>query len=72
MEKYIIDRFEGSFAVLEKENGTTVNIDASLLGGAKEGDVVLFDGKAYTVDKEETQDRKMRIQEKMSKIFKQK
>lgn len=70
MEKYIIDRFEDSFAVLEKENGTTVNVEASLLGDALEGDVVLFDGKAYTIDKEETQTRKKRIEEKMSKLFK--
>ncbi len=70
MEKYIIDRFEGPFAVLEKETGTTINIEATLLGDAQEGDVVLFDGNSYTVDKEETQLRRKRIEEKMKKLFK--
>lgn len=70
MEKYIIDRFEDSFAVLEKENGTTVNVEASLLGDALEGDVVLFDGKVYTIDQEETQSRRKRIKEKMDRLFK--
>ncbi len=69
MEKYIIDRFEDSFAVLEKEDGTIANIDATLVGRAKEGDVVIFDGKSYTVDKEETQLRRKRIEEKMNKLF---
>lgn len=70
MEKYIIDRFESSFAVLEKENGTTTNVEASLLGDAKEGDVVIFDGESYTIDKEETRLRRERIKDKMGKIFK--
>ena len=69
MEKYVIDRFEGEFAVLEKADGTTVDVKKSDLPPVKEGDVVIFNDGAYTVDSEETQKRKEIIAEKMSKLF---
>ena len=38
---YIIDRFEGSFAVCEDENGSMVNIKLTdIKGRPKEGDVI--------------------------------
>ena len=40
MEKYIIDRFEGEFAVLEKEDGGTIDVPKTQIPDAKEGDVV--------------------------------
>ena len=30
MKKYIIDRYEENFAVLEKEEGGTINVDKSV------------------------------------------
>ena len=69
MKKFIIDRFEGEFAVLEKEEGGTFDVPKSELGDAKEGDVVLLDDGVYIVDAEETQKRKKLISEKMRKLF---
>lgn len=70
MEKYIIDRFEGDFAVLEKEDGGTVDVKKELLEGACEGDVVIFEKGKYIIDAKETQMRKKNIEEKMRNLFK--
>lgn len=58
----IIDRFEGSFALLEC-NGKMKSIERSLIeDGASEGDVLVFvDGK-YRVDTFETDKRKKRAE----------
>lgn len=72
MEKYIIDRFEGEFAVLERESGGTKDIPKAQLPGAREGDVIIFEGGTYRIDKEETQKRKELIAEKMHKLFEKK
>lgn len=69
MERYIVDRFEGDFAVLESEEGGTVDILKSLLPDANEGDVILFENELYRVDKEETLKRQELIAEKMRKLF---
>ena len=69
LEKFTVDRIEGNFAVLEKETGGTVDVALSLIGNVKEGDVVFFDGKKYTIDEKETNERKKRIQEKMKMLF---
>ncbi len=70
MEKYIIDRFEGDFAVLEKESGGTVDVKRELLENAREGDVIIFSDGKYIVDVQETQMRRKSIEEKMRKLFK--
>lgn len=69
LEKFIIDRIEGDFAVLEKETGGTIDVPLSLIKNAKEGDAVLFDGEKYTINEKETNERKKRIQEKMKMLF---
>ena len=69
MEKFIIDRFEGKYAVLEKELGGTVNILKETLGNVCEGDVLILENGEYTVDSEETIKRKAMIKEKMRKLF---
>ena len=70
MEKYIIDRIEEDFAVLEKEDGTIENVKAAFIKDCKEGDVVAFCDGEYIVLKEETLKRKKNIEEKMNKLFK--
>ena len=67
--KYIIDRFEGEFAVLEKEDGGTIDVPKSEIENAKEGDVILFENGVYIIDAEETEKRKALIEEKMKKLF---
>ena len=71
MEKYIIDRFEGEFAVLEKESGGTIDVKRDLLQG-NEGDVVVYDNGTYRFDKELTQKRKALMKEKMDRLFSKK
>jgi hypothetical protein len=59
--KVIIDRFEGDFAVCEKDDKTMVNIDMRILPEkVKEGDVLNIEIK---VDEEETEKRKKVIEE---------
>lgn len=72
MEKYIVDRFEGEFAVLEKESGGMVDILKNDLPPAQEGDVIIFENGVYKVSHEETQKRKELIAEKMRKLFENK
>ena len=69
MEKYIVDRFEENFAVLEKEAGGTVDVPVSELPPLSEGDVVFFENGTYHKDSEETEKRKKMIAEKMRKLF---
>ena len=70
-EKYIIDRFEGDYAVCETGSGGFVNIQKNLLpGGAAEGDVIAAEGepRVYGIDTVETEARRNRIKEKMKKL----
>jgi len=56
-----IDRFEESWVVLELPDGTTFNFPRSLLPeGAKEGDVLYFEG---FIDEEATKKRREHIQD---------
>lgn len=69
MDKYILDRFEEDFAVLEREDGSTQAVKKSLLENAKEGDVLILSDGKYVVDAEETAQRRIRIEEKAKKVF---
>ncbi len=72
MKKFIVDRFEEEYAVLEKEEGGTIDVLKSELPEVKEGDLLIYENGFYTVDYEETQKRKELIQEKMRKLFEKK
>ena len=69
MKKYILDRFEENFAVLEMPDGGTVDVEKNLLPNAKKGDVVIFENGVYRVDEKLTLERKAIISEKMKKLF---
>lgn len=69
MEKYIIDRFEEEYAVLESEDGITKDVLRSAIADCAEGDVVIEENGIYRVDKEKTEQRKHIIAEKMRKLF---
>ena len=71
-EKYIIDRFEGDYAVCETEDMSFINIDIPLLPhGVKEGDVITADSTGrYVVNPDVTEVRQTRIKEKMNKLWK--
>ena len=69
MKKYIVDRFEENFAVLEKEGGGTADVPKSLLPDAKKGDIVIEKDGEYFVDKNQTVKRKSLIREKIRRLF---
>jgi RNase P/RNase MRP subunit p29 len=65
--KVVVDRFEGNYAVCEKEDGNMINIETATLPlKVKEGDVLSISGECISVDIEETVKRKKRI-EKLTK-----
>lgn len=63
--KFTIDRIEEELAVVELEDGNMVNIPKIILPlEAKEGDII-----SVSIDKEETEERKERIEEKFKSLF---
>lgn len=62
--KVIINRIENDIAVLELENGKTVNVPLCIFGSAVEGDVFRI-----IADKEETAARKAKNAAKRKDLF---
>lgn len=62
--KVIIDRFEGSFAVVELPDRTIENMPKSLVPDAKEGDVISIE-----VDEGQTKIRKAKIEKLMNEVW---
>ena len=61
--RVIIDRFEGLYAVCEKEDRTMMDIKRiNLPSGVKEGDVLGIDYGIITIDKGETKKRRREIE----------
>ena len=62
--KVVIDRFEGNFAVCEKEDRTMIDIKISKLPSkSKEGDVLIIDtNNMITIDIKETKKRYKEIE----------
>ncbi|SHI67998.1 DUF3006 domain-containing protein [Thermoclostridium caenicola] len=68
--KVIIDRFEGSFAVCEKEDRTMMHIERNRLpAGAGEGDVLVIQGDVISLDAEETALRRQKIRKMMESLW---
>ncbi len=69
-ELWVIDRFEGDFAVLEDEDGGHMNISRKLIRGeAHEGDVIEPCEHGFTVREDLTEQRRERIRENSRKLF---
>lgn len=63
--KFIIDRFEGEFAVVELPDRKTISLPkAAIPPEAKEGDVL-----SLVIESEETAARKAAIQSKIKNLF---
>jgi len=61
--KVIIDRFEGLYAVCEKEDRTMMDIlKINLPIEAKEGDVLVFYNNMITIDIKDTEKRRRNIE----------
>lgn len=68
--KYIIDRFEGDYAVVEDENKLMMDIHLKdLPKEVQEGDVLVKNGDSYSVDLGETERRKKKIQELVDDLW---
>lgn len=68
--KIIIDRFEGEYAVCENESEEMIKIDKNKLpAGASEGDVLILERENITLDKNETQKRKEKIEKLMEELW---
>lgn len=69
--KYLIDRFEGTYAVCEDETKNIVNIPKYRLPmEAKEGDALIEDDGIIRIDDRETDERRKKMNQMMSKLFK--
>jgi hypothetical protein len=65
INRSIIDRFEGNFAIVELPDRTFINIPKIVLPeGAVEGDVV-----EIKIDKEETKAREVRIKDLSDELW---
>lgn len=63
----VLDRFEGSFAVIELSDGSTFNLPRELLpSSAKEGDVLRIN---VEVDETATAARRKRIESLAEELF---
>lgn len=68
--KVTIDRFEGEYAICEKEDRKMINIEKSKLpDGAKEGDVIVIRDENIVIDSSTTQERKHRLQKLMDELW---
>lgn len=72
MERYIVDRFQEEFVVLERETGGCIDIKRELLPHVKRGDVLTEENGIFRIDEQQTLERKTQIYEKMNKLFEKK
>ena len=70
--KYIIDRFEGEYAICEsRKTGEMINITVKEIPKeAKEGDTIVFANGIYSIDANETKVSREEIQDLMEKLRK--
>lgn len=69
-EKYIIDRIEGDYAILERENGDMCKILVkSIKGNFNEGDILVREGEFFKQDEEFTKIRKDKINHIMKNMW---
>lgn len=68
--KYIIDRFEGDFAICEDENGNIVDIKKDKIPReAAEGDVLIIEDENIMIALLETEERKKQIKTLADELF---
>ena len=68
--RVIIDRFEGDFAVCEKEYRIMLNVKRDKLpADVKEGDVLIIEGNMISIDGAETTRRKNIVNKLFSNLF---
>lgn len=69
-EKYIIDRIEGNYAIVEKENGDMYKISIeNIESNFNEGDILIKKGEYFEIDKKFTLNRKKQINDSMKDMW---
>ena len=69
-EKYIIDRIEGNYTIIEKENGDMYKISIeNIKGNFNEGDILIKKGEYFEIDKKFTINRKNEINDTMKNMW---
>ena len=74
MKKFILDRIEEGRVVLECEDGSMAGVSLDSLPKnvrkkLKDGDVLRFEENSCFLDKQETENRKKRIEKLMNELF---
>ena len=68
--KVTIDRFEGNYAVCEKENREMVNIEKCRIpSDAQEGDILLIEDNHISIDKTATSNQKKKVEKLMNDLW---
>lgn len=66
---YAVEKVEGNVVILENINtGESKKVDAKDLPSVKEGNVLVYDGKEYKLDKNLEDARKSALKEKMERL----
>jgi hypothetical protein len=69
--RVIIDRFEGDYAVCEREDRKMINIEKRRLPeGVKEGDALIVNGDVIKIERQETNQKKEEIKKLMDELWK--
>ena len=69
-EKYIIDRVEWNYAIVEKENGDMYRISIkNIKGNFNEGDILIVKDEYFEIDKKLTLNRKNEINNSMKNMW---
>ena len=69
-KEYIVDRFEGDYAILETESSTLINVNKNdIIGEVREGDLLIKKNNSYYIDKEKTEIRKNKINDIMKGLW---
>jgi len=66
-----IDRFEGNYAVCEKQDGEMINLERNKIPPeAKEGDVIKIENEVITIDYQETSKRREEMEKLIEEMWK--
>ena len=69
LEKYVVDRIEGNFAVLENLETKEIKlVELLLLPVVKEKDILVYQDNLYMIDDKERRKRLKIIKEKLDKL----
>lgn len=68
----ILERFEGDVAVLETDNGSLNISRAELPEEVCDGDVLVFSGDSWSIDREKTDERRAAMRSRMRRLIKKK